>query len=74
MSGLLHSGALTFLQAERSVRSLNYQWLVHRVKVWLASAVTVEQPWWSKELQHANIIKGSTLSTVYSMYKYKQYK
>lgn len=38
------------------MRSLNHQWLVRRVKVWLVSAVTPEQPWWSKELQHANII------------------
>lgn len=47
------------------MRGLNYQWLVHRVKVWLASAVTVEQPWWSKELQHASVINPSTLSSVY---------
>lgn len=47
------------------MRSLNYQWLVHRVNVWLASAVMLEQPWWSKELQHANITNPSTLCTVY---------
>lgn len=59
-AGLSPSFRLSF-----QMRSLNYQWLVHRVKVWLASAVTLEQPWWSKELQHASIIKASTLCTVY---------